>query len=406
MSKFLYNFVFENEISMIHVEKAIELIENSISATKPKKLALENVVGCVVAEDIFSPINMPPYRQSAMDGYAIKLDNTSEYKVIGESKAGKNIDLINKEKEAVRIFTGAMVPEGADTVVVQEHVTRSEDSIQIDKLPQQGANIRQIGEQVKQGDIVLAKGSIMNEASIGFLAGLGITNISVYRKPKVCIITTGDELVKPGNKLKPGKVFESNTVMLQTALKRIGIRKVKTYKVKDTLNDTKTLVKRGLAAFDVVLISGGISVGDYDFVKESLSANGVEEIFYSINQKPGKPLYFGKKDKNLVFGLPGNPASSLTCFYMYVIPAIRKMMGYKHIHLTRNKAKAASEINNQSGKSLFLKARVENDVVTVLEGQSSSMLKSFAQSNVLAYIPSDKTNIKEGEQVECLSLIF
>ncbi len=391
---------------MINVEDALELIEGSISANKPKKLALENVVGCVVAEDIFSPINMPPYRQSAMDGYAIRLNNTSDYKVVGESKAGKNIEFINKEKEAVRIFTGAMVPEGADTVVIQEHVTRSEDSIHINKLPQQGANVRAIGEQVKQGDVVLNKGSIINEATIGFLAGLGISNITVYRKPKICIIATGDELVKPGNKLKPGKVFESNTIMLQTALKRIGIRKVKTYKAKDTLNDTKTLIKRGLAAFDVVLISGGISVGDYDFVKESLNDNNVEEIFYSINQKPGKPLYFGKKDKNLVFGLPGNPASSLTCFYVYVIPAIRKMMGYKQIHLTKNKVKSASEINNESGKSLFLKAQVENDVVTVLDGQNSSMLKSFAQSNALAYVPHDKTNIKEGEQVECLNLIF
>src|SRR5690606_17184396 len=296
---------------MVNVEKALELIENSISTNKPKKLALENVVGCVVAEDIISSINMPPYRQSAMDGYAIKLDNTSDYKVIGESKAGKNTELLNKEKEAVRIFTGAMVPEGADTVVIQEHVTRSENSIHINKLPPQGANVRAIGEQVKQGDVVLNKGSIINEATIGFLAGLGISNITVYRKPKICIIATGDELVKPGNKLKPGKVFESNTIMLQTALKRIGIRKVKTYKAKDTLNDTKTLIKRGLAAFDVVLISGGISVGDYDFVKESLSANDVEEIFHNVNQKPGKPFYFGKKEKNLVFGLPGNPASSL-----------------------------------------------------------------------------------------------
>lgn len=391
---------------MINVEKAIELIDNSISTTKPKKVALENAAGCVVAEDIMSPINMPPYRQSAMDGYAIKLDNTSDYKVIGESKAGKNTELLNKEKEAVRIFTGAMVPEGADTVVIQEHVTRKEDSIHISKLPEHGANIRQVGEQVKQGDTVLTKGSIINEATIGFLAGLGISNITVYRKPKVCIIATGDELVKPGNKLKPGKIFESNTIMLQTALRRIGIRKVKTYKAKDTTEDTKTLIKRGLSAFDVVLISGGISVGDYDFVKESLSINDVEEIFYNVNQKPGKPLYYGKKGKNLVFGLPGNPASSLTCFYVYVIPAIRKMMGYKQIHLSKNKVKAASDISNESGKSLFLKARVENDVVTVLEGQSSSMLKSFAQSNVLAYIPHDKKSAKAGEQVECLSLIF
>lgn len=391
---------------MINVEKALELIENSISTTKPKKVALENTAGCVVAEDVISPINMPPYRQSAMDGYAIKLNSTPDYKVVGESKAGKNSEFVNKENEAVRIFTGAMVPEGADTIVIQEHVTRKEDSILINKLPEQGANIRAVGEQVKQGDTVLIKGSIMNEATIGFLAGLGISNITVYRKPKVCIIATGDELVKPGNKLKPGKIFESNTIMLQTALKRVGIRKVKTYKVRDTFNDTKTLIKRGLAAFDVVLISGGISVGDYDFVKESLDTNDVEEIFYNVNQKPGKPLYFGKKGKNLVFGLPGNPASSLTCFYVYVIPAIRKMMGYKQIHLTKNKIKSASEINNQSGKSLFLKARVDNDLVTVLDGQNSSMLKSFAQSNVLAYIPSDKTNIKEGEQVECLNLIF
>ena len=389
---------------MIQVSEALKLIENNSALLPSKKIAVSKSFGYILSEDILAPINMPPFRQSAMDGYAIVNTTSNEYKLLDEIQAGSHKEIQLNKGEAIRIFTGAFVPDSAESVVIQEHVTKNENQIIVEKLPKKGANIRPIGEQVKKGEIVLHKGDEINAASIGFLAGMGITKINVFKKPKVCILATGNELVKPGKKLGVGKIYESNSIMLQTALKKVGIKKIKTYRVKDSLEKTKTIIKKCFNDFDIVLISGGISVGDYDYVKESLEYNKVEELFYKINQRPGKPLYFGKKENKVVFALPGNPASSLTCFYIYVLPALKKMMGFSNIHLSKNKVKITKEIKNTTGKSLFLKAKYENKKIKVLDGQQSSMLKSFAMSNALIYIPHNKELVKKNEEVEYYKL--
>ena len=389
---------------MIQVSEALKLIENNSALLPSKKIAVSKSFGYILSEDILAPINMPPFRQSAMDGYAIVNTTSNEYKLLDEIQAGSHKEIQLNKGEAIRIFTGAFVPDSAESIVIQEHVTKNENQIIVEKLPKKGANIRPIGEQVKKGEIVLHKGDEINAASIGFLAGMGITKINVFKKPKVCILATGNELVKPGKKLGVGKIYESNSIMLQTALKKVGIKKIKTYRVKDSLEKTKTIIKKCFNDFDIVLISGGISVGDYDYVKESLEYNKVEELFYKINQRPGKPLYFGKKENKVVFALPGNPASSLTCFYIYVLPALKKMMGFSNIHLSKNKVKITKEIKNTTGKSLFLKAKYENKKIKVLDGQQSSMLKSFAMSNALIYIPHNKELVKKNEEVEYYKL--
>ena len=389
---------------MIQVSEALKLIENNSALLPSKKIAVSKSFGYILSEDILAPINMPPFRQSAMDGYAIVNTTSNEYKLLDEIQAGSHKEIQLNKGEAIRIFTGAFVPDSAESVVIQEHVTKNENQIIVEKLPKKGANIRPIGEQVKKGEIVLHKGDEINAASIGFLAGMGITKINVFKKPKVCILATGNELVKPGKKLGVGKIYESNSIMLQTALKKVGIKKIKTYRVKDSLEKTKTIIKKCFNDFDIVLISGGISVGDYDYVKESLEYNKVEELFYKINQRPGKPLYFGKKENKVVFALPGNPASSLTCFYIYVLPALKKMMGFSNIHLSKNKVKITKEIKNTTGKSLFLKAKYENKKIKALDGQQSSMLKSFAMSNALIYIPHNKELVKKNEEVEYYKL--
>ena len=389
---------------MIQVPEAIKLIEDSIAISPAKKVEMYDSLGYVLAKDIKAPINMPPFRQSAMDGYAFINNKINEYTVIDEIQAGGHKEIQINTGEAVRIFTGAFVPDLADTIVIQEHTTRKDNQLIIEKIPNKGSNIRPVGEQVKKGEIVLQKGEVINEATIGFLAGLGISKVKVYNIPKVCILTTGNELMKPGKKLEPGKIYESNSLMLKAALKKVGLNKVEIFRVKDALKKTKKIIKKCLKEFDIVLISGGISVGDYDYVKESLEDNKVEQVFYKINQKPGKPLFFGKKDNRVVFALPGNPASSLTCFYIYVLPALKKMMGHKHIHLTKNKVKVSKELLNTTGKSLFLKAMLEDGKIRVLDGQQSSMLKSFAMSNALIYIPHDKESVKKNEEVECYKL--
>ncbi|MNQ45221.1 Molybdopterin molybdenumtransferase [compost metagenome] len=389
---------------MIQVEQALSIIAENSTKMPAQKILVRKALGYVLAESVYSPIDMPPFRQSAMDGYAFIHGEKHQYDVVSSSQAGDHANIKLKGNEAVRIFTGAFVPDDADTVVMQEHVMANENSILITRMPTQFTNVRAKGEQIKKEEVVFETNTLITPAAIGFLACLGITEITVYKKPKIAILVTGNELVKPGKKLPKGKIYESNSVMLQAALQTIGIKKIKSYKVKDNLKATKKELKGILEKNDIILISGGISVGDYDFVKDALLANGVDELFYKINQKPGKPMFFGRKNDSLVFALPGNPASSLTNFYVYVYPAIKNRMGFSEIHLPKLMRKLNSEITNSTGKTLFLKALYDETHVTVLDSQSSAMLNTFAIANSLLIVPNDMENLKKGALVTLLPI--
>ncbi|MBB4802013.1 molybdopterin molybdotransferase [Flavobacterium nitrogenifigens] len=389
---------------MIEVKEALEIVAANSSSLSTQKIAVKKALGYILAETIYSPISMPPFRQSAMDGYAFIHSERHQFDIVGISQAGDHSNIKIKENETIRIFTGAYVPDNADTVVMQEHVMANEKSILIATKPEPFANIRNKGEQINIEDVVFDANTVITPAAIGFLACLGITEITVYKKPKVAILVTGNELVKPGKKLSKGKIYESNSVMLAAALQTIGIKKIKIHTVKDNLKATQKALKSILKKNDIVLISGGISVGDYDFVKEALIKNGVEELFYKINQRPGKPMFFGSKKETLVFALPGNPASSLTNFYIYVYPAIRNRMGFSNTHLPKIVRKLNSSFENTTGKTLFLKALYDETSVTILEGQSSAMLNSFAIANGLIIIPQDAQNIKKGQLVTILPI--
>ncbi|RYJ41027.1 Molybdenum cofactor synthesis domain-containing protein [Flavobacterium anhuiense] len=389
---------------MIEVKEALEIVAANSSVLSTQKISVQKALGYVLAETIYSPISMPPFRQSAMDGYAFIHSRRHQFDVVGISQAGDHANVKLKENQAVRIFTGAYVPNDADTVVMQEHVMVNGDSILIAKMPEPFSNVRIKGEQINAEDVVFDANTLITPAAIGFLACLGITEITVYKKPKVAILVTGNELVKPGKKLPKGKIYESNSIMLQAALQTIGINKVKVHTVKDNLKATKKALQPILKKNDIVLISGGISVGDFDFVKEALLKNGVEELFYKINQKPGKPMFFGSKKDTLVFALPGNPASSLTNFYIYVYPAVKNKMGFSNTHLPKIVRKLENDIVNDTGKTLFLKALYNETSVAILEGQASSMLNSFAIANGLVIVPQDVENIKKGESVTILPI--
>ncbi|MBO9583779.1 MAG: molybdopterin molybdotransferase MoeA [Flavobacterium sp.] len=389
---------------MIEVKEALEIVAANSSVLSTQKIPVHKALGYILAETIYSPISMPPFRQSAMDGYAFTRSIRHQFDIVGISQAGDHKNIKLKENEAVRIFTGAYVPKNADTVVMQEDVMVNGDSILIAKMPETFANVRSKGEQINAEDLVFDANTLITPAAIGFLACLGITEITVYRKPKVAILVTGNELVKPGKKLPKGKIYESNSVMLQAALQTIGITKIKVHTVKDNLKATKKALQPILKKNDIVLISGGISVGDYDFVKDALLKNGVEELFYKINQKPGKPMFFGAKKDTLVFALPGNPASSLTNFYIYVYPAVKNKMGFSNTHLPKIVRKLDNDITNATGKTLFLKALYNENSVEILDGQSSAMLNSFAVANGLVIVPHDIESIKKGASVTILPI--
>jgi molybdopterin molybdotransferase len=390
---------------MITVEEAFELVENNVIPTQISILCkTTNALGLVLAEDVSSPINMPPFRQSAMDGYALNIQHGSSYKIIDEVKAGDGHHPILKIGDAVRIFTGSAVPNTANTVVIQEKVTADKNQLQLNNPVKLKENIRSKGEQIKEGDIALKKGTKLTPAAIGFLLTLGIIEVTVFKKPKIGLVITGNELIKAGQPLSYGKIYESNSGMLYTGLLGLGYTDVTQYKVKDDYNRTVMILDKVISENDMILITGGISVGDYDFVGKALLELGTEQVFYRVKQKPGKPLFFGKIKNKPIFALPGNPASALSNFYVYVHPALEKLSGNLNFSINKGKAFLSDEYLKKGDRAQFLKAYHKNGEVSILEGQSSAMLHTFAIANAIVYIPEEVSKYSKGDLITVLHL--
>lgn len=389
---------------MITVEEAKSIILNNVyQLTEVITIKTADSLGYNLAENIYAPLDLPPFNQSNVDGYAVKFSGkeNNSWNVISEIKAGDNTTLELNEGEAVRIFTGAMVPENADCVIMQEKITRTKNDINCDAtLLKNGEHIRIKGSQIKTGELAFKKNTLINPSVIGFISALGIAEIQVHRKPKIALIITGNELQQPATLLEQGKVYESNSSSLSAALATMGLTFEKTFFVKDEKDSLAEIVAVALKNTDLLLISGGISVGDYDFVNDVLKENNTTTLFYKIAQKPGKPLFFGKNKNTFIFGLPGNPASALTCFYEYVYPCIRKLQGRNDLFLTTIKLSTEQDIPKKKGLANFLKAKVSVTGVLPLEGQESFKIRSFADANAFIYLPYEKENIKAGDVVE------
>jgi molybdopterin molybdotransferase len=389
---------------MITVEEAKSIILNNvIELTEIISAKTTDTLGYNLAEDIYSTGDFPPFNQSNVDGYAVKFSGkeNNSWNVVSEIKAGDNTTLELNEGETVRIFTGAMVPKNADCVIMQEKITRTKNDISCnDTLLKNGEHIRIKGSQIKTGELALKKNTLINPSVIGFISSLGIEEIQVYRKPKIALIITGNELQQPGTLLEPGKVYESNSSSLSAALATMGLTFEKTFFVKDDKISLAKITNLAMQDVDLLLISGGISVGDYDFVNEVLKENNTATLFYKISQKPGKPLFFGKNNTTFIFGLPGNPASALTCFYEYVYPCIRKLQGRNDLFLTTIKLPTEQDIPKKKGLANFLKAKVSSTGALLLEGQESFKIRSFADANAFIYLPLEKENVKVGDSVE------
>lgn len=393
---------------MISVTEAKKIIQESIVVSKTVELPLQKVTGMILAEDVYAAIDIPAYPQSSMDGYALSYSGWQQYghlKITGEIPAGSNEVFTLDEHNAIRIFTGAAVPPGADTVVMQEKVkvassSGSEDELIIeDENIRPGNNVRPRGSEIKAGSIALAKVSYLSPAAIGFLAGIGITKVNVYPKPSISIIVTGKELQQPGKPLQYGQVYESNSFALKAALEQLNITSIKISWADDELEILKTILADALEQSDVVLLTGGISAGDYDFVLQAATECGVQKLFHKVKQRPGKPLYFGIKGRKPVFGLPGNPSSVLTCFYEYVIPALEKLSNKKSSVKAINVSLAKS-FQKAAGLTHFLKGFYDGNTALPLDAQESYRLSSFAKANCLVQIDEEVTVRKEGEIVE------
>ncbi|MFD0988907.1 molybdopterin molybdotransferase MoeA [Mariniflexile jejuense] len=390
---------------MISIEEAIILVKKETKpllteTTKP----VEKAGGYKLFKAVLSPINMPPFRQSAMDGYALHLHDSLVYNLIDEIKAGDNKQLTLKKGDAVRIFTGAAVPNTADAVIMQEKVEVNGNIITLQNKINKNTNIRPEGEQVKKGELALAKGTKLTPAAIGYLSSLGIKNVSVFKKPSIAIVTTGNELVKAETELEYGQIYESNSKMLLSALYSLKFYDVSIHKIEDDYIETVSKLNNVINSTDLVLISGGISVGDYDFVGKALTELKVKEHFYKVKQKPGKPLFFGTKNNTHVFALPGNPAAALTCFYMYVYIALQKLMDNTVFELPKTKATSSSKFIKSGDRPQFLKAIYDNGNVQILEGQSSAMQQTFAVANAFIFMDETQSNIEIGDLVDTILL--
>lgn len=387
--------------TMISVQRAFNLIAQEVSPMASVEIPIELANGLVVAETIYSPENVPAFSQSSMDGYAFAYDeNIVSYQLVGEMAAGSSTTFHLNPGEAVRIFTGAAVPFNADTVLMQEKALAKDGKLEIlDDQLKKGNNVRQIGSEIAKGDKAVEKGTALKPAVIGFLASMGISKVKVYPNPKVAVVVTGNELVSPGGNLEYGQLFESNSFTLTAALKQMGIQDVTVVQVKDDLDQLHTVLSQIIEAHDLVLISGGVSVGDYDFTLKALELSEVKTIFHKVKQKPGKPLLFAVKSDTVIFGLPGNPASVLTCFYEYVLPAISKMT-LRKLALQSQKAILQNDYSKPEGMTHFLKAKYQDNLVSLGTGQESYKLSSFAEANCLAIFPAEVSKITSGETIE------
>lgn len=384
---------------MISVEAALAIIKEHSLRTAVGITSVEDSMSAYLAESVISPINMPPFRQAAMDGYGLNLHVSNQYDLVGEVAAGSAMAPTLEAGQAVRIFTGAPVPDSVNAVIMQEKVANTADGITLQTEITEGKNIRPLGEQIQKGQVALPAGTRLTPAAIGFLQSLGVTQVKTYTLPSIAIVTTGSELVQPGSDLAYGQIYESNGIMLKTALQQLGYQKITLAGVPDDYAATKEALAKHLKAHDVLLVSGGISVGEYDFVSRALMELKVETQFYKIKQKPGKPLFFGTTSDSLVFGLPGNPASSLTCFYIYVRPALERLKGNSEVTANTIRLRTSDDIQTPGPRAQFLKAYRQGDRVEILRGQSSSMIHSFALANALVYIPAEVDFVAKDSEV-------
>ena len=366
---------------MLSVAEAKNKVLSNCSELSSISLAIEAAVGYTLSENIYSENEIPGFRQSSMDGYAIRLaDLQKKLPIQDELPAGSSKQISLVENACVKVFTGGPIPEGADIVIQKEWVQVTDNTIQITAgFVELGANIRMPGSDIKKSALAFKKGTTISAMHIGYLASMGIKEVPVIRKPRVGIIITGNELVQPGNVLLPGQVYESNSYALKACLQKQQIYTIQLYHVKDNLEATQQIISKALAENDVLLITGGVSVGDYDFVAGACIQQGVQKLFHGVKQKPGKPLFFGKKGEVLVFGLPGNPSSVLSCYQQYVFPALNALTGSKQPEISFGKLEIPFE--KKPPLTLFLKAYYENGMVQILPAQASYQLSAFVTAN-------------------------
>lgn len=396
---------------MIPVGEALATVCGAARVLGAERVGLAAALGRVAAEDVRSTRAVPAAANSAMDGYAVRHADLAtlpaRLRIVAVEPAGTVVDRAVEPGTAIKLFTGSVVPVDADTVVKVEDTQASGDVVVVRAAPARGANVRAAGEDIAAGSTVVARGTPLGPADVGVLASVGCATVLVHRRPTVAIVSTGSELVEVDEVPGPGQVVNSNAYTLAAAACAAGATATVLPIVRDREADIHASLLEASRA-DVVLTSGGVSVGDLDLVKDALDALGVERLFWQVAQKPGKPLAFGRLGDRLVFGLPGNPVSALVCFHLYVRPALRRLQGHRRLHAPLVEASLARSVRKAKALTEFVRVQLawtdDGWIATPLPSQSSGVLTALGSGAALLVGPPALDELPAGGRYAVLVL--
>jgi molybdopterin molybdotransferase len=395
---------------MIELEEALEIVLSQVKVLPPERVNLLSSLGRTLAEDVYADFDIPGFDRAAMDGYAViskDTDSASKKKpvvleVIADLPAGYSTKKVVKSGKAVRIMTGAPMPRGADAVVMVEDTQKKEGKVRIFHRVNPEENVSFAGEDVKKGELILPQGGLIRPAEVAMLASLGKKNILVRTKPKVAILSTGDELVEVGKTLEKGEIYDSNSFALFSQVLLSGGEPYRLGIARDKKENLLARIKEGLS-YQLLILSGGVSVGDYDLVTDVLKEAGVKMMFWKVAVKPGKPTFFGMRKDTLVFGLPGYPVSSMVNFENLVRPAIFSMLGRLDWQRIRVKAILKKTVFSRGKRKKFIRVKLtkgrDKYVAVPAPSQQSGVLKSMVWADGFLVLPEEVEGIKKGKEV-------
>lgn len=396
----------------ISLEQALNILMDHVTHGKTERKTLEDCLGLVLSEDVYALLDMPPFSRSAQDGYALCSkdsigatgENPVKLRVTGKIYAGDHLDVQVRPGEAVRIMTGAMVPAGADCVLRQEDTDEGEDVVQIYKEVEPGCSICFKGEEYKKGHTLLHEGTKIDAAALAVASGNGIMELPVYRRVKAAVVSSGSEVVEPGTPLTPGKIYNTNTVYMKARLHQLGAQVMMSRTVGDELEIMEEALKEAANQAELVITTGGVSVGQKDLTEEALLSIGAEILFHGIAIKPGMPTLAAEKDGVLFIGLSGNPFSAAIPFEMFVREILSLKMGDPDLKLRRETLTAVTGFSKNSRRRRFLRGKAEGKEVWLPDQQANGQMRSMVGCNCLIEIPAGSGPVKAGDKVEVLWL--
>ena len=396
----------------ISLEQALNILMDHVTHGKTERKTLEDCLGLILSEDVYALLDMPPFSRSAQDGYALCSkdsigatgENPVKLKVTGKIYAGDHLDVQVRPGEAVRIMTGAMVPAGADCVLRQEDTDEGEDVVQIYKEVEPGCSICFKGEEYKKGHTLLHEGTKIDAAALAVASGNGIMELPVYRRVKAAVVSSGSEVVEPGTPLTPGKIYNTNTVYMKARLHQLGAQVMMSRTVGDELEIMEEALKEAANQAELVITTGGVSVGQKDLTEEALLSIGAEILFHGIAIKPGMPTLAAEKDGVLFIGLSGNPFSAAIPFEMFVREILSLKMGDPDLKLRRETLTAVTGFSKNSRRRRFLRGKAEGKEVWLPDQQANGQMRSMVGCNCLIEIPAGSGPVKAGDKVEVLWL--